>query len=187
MSYAQQLHELGQETERQILELWQLVPDELDPADFDELAAIVIATASAQGQTLAELSLVALVAAELGPAAAAPAAAPVGAHHLDTRRLSRALSTARESSTGDPTARLARLARSEPVESSQRAYSRAIREHPAVEGWVRGLDADPCQLCTWWHRDGRVWPKSHPMPTHTGCECEPRAVLVPSVKPVVTR
>ena len=184
MSYAEQLHELGRETERQVLALWQLVPDKLDPTEFDELAAVIIGTASAQGQVLAELSLVAVVADELGPAAAAPVAAPPGAHHLDTERLSRALSTARL--TGDPHERLARLARSEPVESSQRAYSRAIRNHRAVEGWVRQLDADPCQLCRWWWREGRVWPKQHSMPTHKGCECAPRAVLSRNVKPVVT-
>lgn len=186
MSYTEQLHELGQETERQVLSLWELVPDELTPAEFDELAAVIIATASAQGQVLAELALLAVVAGELGPAAAAPAAAPVGAHHLDTSRLSRALSTARGSAGDDPSSRLARLARSEPVESSQRAYSRAIKKHPAVEGWVRQLDADPCQLCRWWYRDGGVWPKSHTMPTHKGCECSPRAVLAHSIKPVVT-
>ena len=185
MSYTETLHELGQETERQILALWRLVPGELDPADFDELAAVIIATASAQGAALAELSLVAVIDAQTG-AVAPLTAATMPAHHLDTDRLVRALRTARESS-GDPIMRLARLARSEPVESSQRAYSRALAESPVVEGWYRGLDADPCQLCRWWHRDGRVWPKSHPMPTHTGCECGPVAVLVPSVRPVVTR
>lgn len=184
MSYTETLHELGQETERQILALWELVPDELSPADFDELAAVIVATASAQGAALAELSLLVAVAGELGPAAAAPAAAAPSLHHVDTDRLTRAFATARESSTGDPTARLARLARSEPVESSQRAYSRAIREHPAATGWVRALDADPCQLCQWWERDGRVWPSSHPMPTHTGCECHPRAVLAHNIQPV---
>src|SRR5690606_22809258 len=142
MSYTETLHELGQETQRQVLALWELVPDELSPDDFDELAATIVATASAQGAALAELSLLVAVAGELGPAAAAPAAVAPSLHHLDTGRLTRAFRTARESSTGDPTARLARIARAEPVESSQRAYSRAIAEHPAVTGWVRALDAD---------------------------------------------
>lgn len=183
MSYAETLHELGQETERQVLALWELVPDELDPANFDELAAVIVATASAQGAALAELSLLVAVAGELGPAAAAPAAAAPSLHHVNTERLTRAFATARESS-GEPIARLARLARSEPVESSQRAYSRAIARHPAATGWVRQLDADPCQLCQWWERDGRVWPSSHPMPTHTGCECHPRVVLSSNIRPV---
>lgn len=184
MSYTETLHELGQETERQVLALWRLVPDELSPADFDELAAVIVATASAQGAALAELSLVVAVADELGPAAAAPAAAAPSLHHVNTERLARAFATARESSTGDPIARLARLARAEPVESSQRAYSRAIAGHPAATGWVRQLDADPCQLCRWWERGGRVWPSSHTMPTHTGCECHPRVVLSRNIRPV---
>lgn len=185
MSYTETLHELGQETQRQVLALWELVPDELSPDDFDELAAVIVATASAQGAALAELSLLVAVAGELGTAAAAPAAVAPSLHHLDTGRLTRAFRTARESSTtGDPTARLARLARAEPVESSQRAYSRAIAEHPAVTGWVRALDADPCQLCRWWWREGRIWPSSHPMPTHKGCECHPKPVVAHNIRPV---
>jgi hypothetical protein len=36
-------------------------------------------------------------------------------------------------------------------------------------------------MCRWWHRDGRVWPTSHTMPTHKGCECTQRPVVTDRV------
>ncbi|WP_099024461.1 structural protein [Mycolicibacterium palauense] len=77
--------------------------------------------------------------------------------------------------------RLERLARSEVFETAQNATHEAMQEQDLIEGWVRHMDADPCQLCRWWWRDGRVWPKAHPMPTHKGCNCTQRVVLTESV------
>ena len=78
--------------------------------------------------------------------------------------------------------RLARLARSEPMETAQRTVTEAMIGQPLVEGWVRQFDSDPCELCVWWWRNGRVWPKDHPMPTHKGCNCQPRIVLRKNIK-----
>lgn len=72
---------------------------------------------------------------------------------------------------------VARLARCEPLEAAQKASHEAMQQQPLVEGWIRHMDADPCQLCVWWWREGRVWPKAHPMPTHKGCNCQPKVVL----------
>ena len=77
----------------------------------------------------------------------------------------------------DVATRLARLARAEPLEAAHQGTNAAMQEQPLVEGWVRQFDADPCQLCVWWWREGRVWPKEHPMPRHKGCNCQPRVVL----------
>ena len=52
-----------------------------------------------------------------------------------------------------------------------------------VEGWTRSVSG-ACQLCNWWSRDGRVWPKDHTMPRHKGCRCTQNPVLVERVKPV---
>ena len=78
--------------------------------------------------------------------------------------------------------RLERLARSEPLETAQKATHEAMQKQPLVEGWVRQFDADPCQLCVWWWREGRVWPKEHPFQSHKGCNCHPRVVLRKSIK-----
>ncbi|TDK86275.1 hypothetical protein [Mycolicibacterium mucogenicum] len=72
---------------------------------------------------------------------------------------------------------VARLARCEPLEAAQQASHDAMQQQPLVEGWIRHMDADPCQLCVWWWREGRVWPKAHPMPRHKGCNCQPKVVL----------
>ncbi len=79
--------------------------------------------------------------------------------------------------------RLERLARSEPLESGQKASVAAMTEQPLVEGWTRQTDADPCQLCQWWAREGRIWPKNHPFPSHKGCNCQPKIVLAQRIRP----
>lgn len=74
--------------------------------------------------------------------------------------------------------RLTRLSRAEPFKAAQTAVHAAMQEQTLVEGWTRQMDADPCQLCRWWSRNGRVWPKQHPFQSHTGCNCQPKIVLV---------
>uniref|UniRef100_A1UHG2 Phage head morphogenesis domain-containing protein n=1 Tax=Mycobacterium sp. (strain KMS) TaxID=189918 RepID=A1UHG2_MYCSK len=78
--------------------------------------------------------------------------------------------------------RLDRLARAEPLESAHRATVDAIKEQPLVQGWTRAMDGDPCQLCRWWWRQGRVWPKAHPFQRHKGCNCQPRIVLAENIQ-----
>lgn len=78
--------------------------------------------------------------------------------------------------------RLTRLARAEPLETAQTATSEAMQKQELVEGWVRQFDADPCQLCQWWWREGRVWPKAHPFQTHKGCNCAARIVLAEHIE-----
>lgn len=78
--------------------------------------------------------------------------------------------------------RLGRLARAEPLETAQRAASEAMQTQTMVEGWVRQFDAVPCQLCVWWWREGRIWPKAHPFQTHKGCNCQPRVVFAEHIQ-----
>lgn len=99
---------------------------------------------------------------------------PVDPHYTDLHRLHRAVVTA----TADPDQydvlmRLARLARAEYGEAGQRGYQKALQADTRIRGWTRGLEPDACQLCRWWWREGRVWPKGHAMPTHPGCMCTP--------------
>lgn len=78
--------------------------------------------------------------------------------------------------------RIERLARSEPLEAAQNATIEAIQQQPLVEGWTRQMDADPCQLCRWWWREGRIWPKEHPFQSHKGCNCTPKVVLAENIE-----
>jgi hypothetical protein len=78
--------------------------------------------------------------------------------------------------TDDPGPRLDRLTRSEISRTAQETYAAALDQNTTVTGYRRQMDADACELCQWWSADGRVWPTGHPMPTHKGCSCTPRAV-----------
>jgi hypothetical protein len=88
--------------------------------------------------------------------------------------------------------RLERLAGNEPLQAAQRAAGDAFtKQTPRVEkpghfvGWVRQLNADACELCRWWAKDGRIWPAKYPMARHTNCACVQRIVITPTrPKPV---
>ena len=95
----------------------------------------------------------------------------------DTERLAKAVRTIADDSDADTTMQLSRLARSEPLDTAQRVTHEAIGQQAAAGGWVRQLNAGACELCRWWARNGRVWPKDHKFPRHPGCNCQPRIVL----------
>ena len=65
--------------------------------------------------------------------------------HGSSKAAVTALEIAEESEV--PEAIVGRLARSEPLESAARAHGKAMQQQPFVEGWVRNMDSDPCQLC----------------------------------------
>lgn len=108
------------------------------------------------------------------------------AHELDRDRLAQAVLTIL--SRAEPadvvagaviTARAVhRLARSEAVQAGQRTFHRTMSRARSVKGWTRVPEPDACELCEWWARDGRVWPRDHAMPTHKGCTCAQQFVLV---------
>ena len=81
--------------------------------------------------------------------------------------------------------RIERLARSEPLEAAQNATIDAMQQQPLVEGWTRQMDDDPCQLCRWWWREGRIWPKEHPFQSHKGCNCQPKVVLTEHIESTI--
>ena len=78
--------------------------------------------------------------------------------------------------------RFERLARAEPLETAQQFSVDMMAAQPLVEGWTRQMDSDPCQLCVWWWREGRVWPKVHPFQSHKGCNCQPKVVLTENIE-----
>lgn len=108
------------------------------------------------------------------------------AHELDRPRLARAVSTvlaridasAPEESLAMVVNGLHRLARSEVLEAGQGSFRNTVVSSETVAGWIREPESDACQLCEWWARDGRTWPKDHTMPTHKGCTCAQRFVRI---------
>jgi hypothetical protein len=102
----------------------------------------------------------------------------------DAERLQKAVTTILDDDQAAPDTemRIERLARSEPLETAQNATIDAMQKQPLVKGWTRHMDADPCQLCRWWWREGRIWPKEHPFQKHKGCNCQPKIVLAKHIQ-----
>ncbi len=162
---------LAAESEAAALALWARVAERGDELFAAALAAI-LATYTGRAVSLAAVAFSAQASIATGRPVPAVPPAIVG----DVDRLAQAAATVIEVARASevPEAIVGRLARPEPLNTAARTYSGQIRDSELVEGWTRHMDADPCQLCRWWWRNGRVWPKQHPFQTHTGCACVPR-------------
>lgn len=140
-----------------------------------ELAALDIVAGMEHGQVIALQDYVVAHYDALGVAPAGPLGAELGGAIAERDRLAGAtlniVSEPIEEAAGEPPMRLERLARAEVYNATQEQYADTIAAEPAARGWRRGLNAEACQLCQWWSRDGRVWPAEHRLPTHTGCRC----------------
>lgn len=187
MTYRDTLTNLADRAEQQVLAVYALFRQGvLSRTETVARIAVLVAAGNGRAASLADLAL----AAELMVALRAPV--PIGgthsrvplagttlAHYVDVDRLTKAAATVLDvADTSDvPEKIVARLARSEPLETAANTYSEAMNRSPLVKGWVRSLSPSACQLCRWWWREGRVWPSEHPMPTHKGCTCTPKPVL----------
>jgi hypothetical protein len=162
-------------TEAAVLDLWdKFLRGEIDANELRWRISVVIARANAAVVGVADTALTAQIEAETGSPATVSGVPPAD----DTARLLRAVETIQAATPGvDIAMQLSRLARAEPIASAQHATVEAMQSHRIVEGWTRQMDGDPCQLCRWWWREGRVWPKDHPFQRHPGCNCQPRIVL----------
>lgn len=167
------LQRLGDGTANLIERLWAAVEaGTITEALFTTAAADVIAAARARGQAAATAAFRGYLEAHY--ATATPAAAPPITS--DQTRLRKAVDTVLADPEGR-LVRLSRLARDEPIAAAVSAYSTALADSEVVTGWRRGLDSNPCQLCVWWWREGRVFRDDFTMPRHTGCTCTQQPVL----------
>lgn len=176
MSYRDTLGTLGDTTAAKVQALvaaWRA--GDLDHDTAVAMIAAVIAAANSTATALADLAVAADLTIATGTAVPALGIVPPS---TDTTRLTHAARTLLDvlNDTPDPDARVARLGRSEPLTRAQDARGEALARSPLVDGWRRSVTGT-CQLCTWWARDGRVWPTDHRMPTHKGCRCTQTLVL----------
>lgn len=176
MSYRETLVKLGDETEAKVLNLYRLMLDgQLTRDETLALMTAIIGKANARAVVLADASLAATLMLETR--APVPALGLVAEQDQTAVRQAVGTVLTAATTTPDPEGRIGRLARSAPYYAASKAYSDGISKAKGVSGWVRDLEPGACQMCRWWYRGGRVWPKSHPMPTHTGCTCSPRPVI----------
>ncbi|QIX27506.1 hypothetical protein ncot_13475 [Nocardioides sp. JQ2195] len=173
MAYRDSLKALAAETEAQVLAAYAaFLAGRMNAEAFVAILAAYIAAGNVKAYSLADLSLAMSLSVELGTPVAALGVSPPAD---DADRLAKAAHTLLAVDEL-ATARVGRLARSEPLEAAARAYSAAMNKSPHVAGWVRNVSGGACQLCTWWWREGQVWPADHEMPTHKGCTCTPQPV-----------
>lgn len=170
---------LAAESESAALELWWRV-EELGDALFQAALAAILATFNQRAVSLAATAF----SAQASIATGTSVPASILSIPDDTDRLAKAASTVLDVARASdvPDSIIARIGRAEPLNTAARTYSGQLAESPLVEGWVRNMDADPCQLCQWWWREGRIWPKEHPFQTHHGCACVPRPVWAKGIK-----
>ncbi|AWG51484.1 hypothetical protein DDT48_20160 [Mycobacteroides abscessus] len=212
--YQAATEQLATSTERQALAIYaELQADRLPPSETTLLLAALINRANASAVSLADVWLAVQIEEQTGQPVPTVGVLPVDDSERLAKAVNTVLSEGNggqsvvnagqkqagvsddranhlpdagqmADQTNAPDMRLQRMARGEVFEAAQRATHDAMQKQPLVEGWVRHMDADPCQLCRWWWREGRIWPKSHRMPTHKGCNCQPRIVAAQSIKPV---
>lgn len=165
---AVRLGELSHRTARQVLAvLEQVAAGLVEPDAVPELVAILAELGATQAAALTTGEL----AADLAVAAGHPVVLPEPVVNLDPGAVRDAAATILAGPAERHADRLARLARSSVARAGQDAREAGIRGSELVEGYVRGIDSTSCQLCVWWWRTGRVWPKNHHMPRHPGCTC----------------
>jgi hypothetical protein len=193
--YQQQTATLAATSVAQVAAVYAaLQAGQITTAVAEQLIAAVINTANAAASTLAD----AYVSAQIEQAAGIPTPTTGIPPTDDLDRLVKAAHTIlseppqdhHAAQSGEPppdplrTAglRFERLAHAEPLETAQHFTIDVMAQQPLVEGWTRQTDADPCQLCVWWWREGRIWPKEHPFQSHKGCNCQPKVVLAEHIQ-----
>ena len=183
MSYRDILVRLGDTTVEKVLRVYALMQaGEVTYLEAVGLMSVLIGKSQARAVALAETSLAAEL--TLGTRTAVGVVATgVAPNMLKLRGASRVV-LATVNSTPDPEGRIGRMARNLTYEAGANAYSRGVMRSGLVEGWVRNLEPAACQMCVWWWREGRTWPKDHIMPMHKGCTCTPMPVFQKSIHTV---
>lgn len=181
-AYQDELRELARTTGLRARELSAVLEAEGVPwPEHVRGVSSVIGSGNLQAMRLSELEVMRVDA--LNPAVRSGVVTGAGgqaeaARWTDMARLEQAVSTilqSRKPETND--SRIERLGRAEVVETGQASMYDALQTTEGVEGWRRDLEPGACEMCQWWEREGRVWPKDHPMPKHKGCECTQEPIV----------
>lgn len=176
MTLEEALTQLSERQQRRIKAVWAAY--EAGDIDRDELirvASNIILAGNAVGYALGYANVIRIVERVVGRVELAQ---PQDARsHLDAERISMALGTVLVDDGLDPLMQLVRIVDNEPKAAAADGSQDALTASTRVRGWVRTLEADACQLCVWWWREGRVWQPDHPMPRHTGCTCTQNPVV----------
>ena len=141
---------IREDTKRKVMAAWRMYgTGQITRAQFEQLAAAILGQAGAKAATAADLAISLELSALNRRLEATAGVLPKRRTYMD------AIVTILDDTDHDTIMQLKRLALNAPLEAAQTAASTAISQSGA-SGWVRQMDPDPCQLCRWWYRDGRV-------------------------------
>lgn len=149
----------------------------------DQAVALLTTTTlvgAARGAALADSHFAWSVAKEYG----APVAALGLTALIESPKVQQIIDNLLDTAEEQITTRVRRFTGSQVTYAAASTYSRAVEKSPFTNGWTRELEPKACELCEWWARNGRVWPKTHYMPTHHGCRCRPAPVVSLKKKPL---
>lgn len=170
LSFEEMLERLGRQGRLALLDTWKLYKEGYIARDtFIDVSATLLEHISDQSANYGRISYGAVMAQTTGQPLPAPSA--IGGNSRKAK-IAQSIETIMDGETSDQSFRLGRLGYVVPMEETQQAYQIELQRDTKVEGWQRGLNSDACELCRWWWREGRIWPKDHPMPTHKGCKCQ---------------
>jgi hypothetical protein len=178
VTYQETVRKISATTEQQVLEAYRAYGmGRISRPQFVQLSAAIVAKANNAAVAVADVAVSVELARVSGTAYGARGVLP---KPYDQARLQKGVRTLLDDLEGgdDVTDRIARFARSEPLTTATNTFSERVSGSDLIEGWVRQLDGDPCQLCRWWWREGRVWNKNTRMQHHKGCSCTQRIVMV---------
>ncbi|WLP90082.1 hypothetical protein [Gordonia sp. NB41Y] len=181
MAYRDHLVALSERSERQVLAAYNAwLSGALSRDECIQYIASAIAVSNGQADALARMAYASELMTQLGTPA--PVVSSVRPDDLD--RLTKAAGTVLDVAEASAVSQtiVARLARCEPLETAAKSYSDSMIRSGKTKGWVRQKSAKACQLCTWWWREGRVWPAEHPFQHHKGCTCTPKPVIAEGIK-----
>lgn len=152
MGYQSVVRRIREDSQRKVIAAWTMYgKGYIDRAKFEQLAAAILGQAGAAASSAADLA----VSVELTRLNNRLAAASGTSGQLAQRSYIASLQTVLDGD-GDVLVKLERLSLNAPLDAAQNAYGAAVASS-GVTGWVRQMDDDPCQLCRWWWREGRVW------------------------------
>ena len=173
LRYEDMLTRLGGQGRGAVLNTYQLYTAGLiDRSTFLEVSSELMQHINTQGRAYGRLSYesASSVMAEREPLV--ERAATVDTPNTSTVKIQQSLETILDGNKDQIEQRLERLGTTLPIDETQAGYAAQLQADDLATGWTRLLDAEGCELCEWWSRDGRVWPKRHPMPRHKGCKCQ---------------
>lgn len=172
LRYEDMLERLGVQGREAVLNTYSLYEAGLIDADtFVDVASELLQHINERSAIFGQSSYAQVRAILLDATAELPATVTATAS-TSSGGLAQSLQTILEGEPEQIAGRLERLGYVLPIESTQESYSAALAGDSMVEGWQRGLNDDACQLCQWWSREGRIWPKVQPFQTHKGCKCQ---------------